>query len=232
MFPISIKPNTSSFCSIALVAGLVLLIFGCASIEQQRAPQWTCDPQADAAVSRQDWEAARLGHETFLEKEPNNCLAIYHLGYITGHLGARDREIELYRQALDCGLNSSDQLYFNLGMALGDMDDLDGALDAFKKAVDLAPDNPDNHFGQGLMAQAAGQASLAEDALKQTLDLAPDHSEARLLLAQLYLDQSRWDEARFHLQAVLEASPSHPEAMDLWRTMISRQREAYDFPRP
>lgn len=232
MFRIGIKPNSSGCGSIAVVVGLTLLIFGCASIQQQRAPEWTCDSQADAAVAQQNWEAARLGHEALLEKEPNNCLAIYHLGYITGHLGARLREIDLYRQALDCGLNSSDQLYFNLGMALGDVDDLGGALDAFKKAVELAPDNPDNHFGLGLMAQAAGRGTLAEDALQRTLDLAPDHPEARLLLAQLYLNQSRWDEARFQLEAVLKAYPSHPEAMDLWQTMVSRQREAYDFPRP
>lgn len=207
---------------------LALIFLGCATTQGPQPLDWQCDSRADDAVTSGQWEAARSGHQALLLKDPQNCLALYHLGYIWGRLEARAREIDYYQQAISCGYVRDDQLYFNLGMALGDMNDPDGALAAFDRAVAIDPGNADNHFGQGIMAQAAGQEMLAESALQKAVSLAPQHWEARLLLVQIYLDRSSWAEARSQLEAVLTGKPNYPDALNLWQTMLSRQREAYD----
>lgn len=215
--------------SFPAVAFLLMLVFtGCATTGAPPALDWTCDAEADAAVEEGRWEEARSGHEALLLQDPGNCLAIYHLGYILGRLGMRAEEIDHYHQAISCGYRQDDQLYFNLGMALGDMDDMEGALAAFNKAVAINPRNAENYFGKGLMAWSTGQDAVAERAFLKAVALSPGHVDAHLMLARMYLDLSRWADARLQLETVLEGDPENPDALDLWETMEARQREAYD----
>jgi tetratricopeptide (TPR) repeat protein len=210
---------------------LFLLLAGCAVPSNQPQPEtWHGDPQADAAVKSGDWQRAREEHEALLAGQPNNCLAIYHLGYIWGRLGDRAKEIQLYQKAVACGYVKDDRLFFNLGMALGDTDQFARALVAFEQAVAIAPNNADNHFGLGMMARAVGKDKTAEKALRQAVALAPRHWDARLALAQLYLDQSRWAEGRAELEFILKEDPQNSEALALWQTMLSRQRRLFDAP--
>jgi tetratricopeptide (TPR) repeat protein len=212
---------------IILVFCLMALLMGCATL-QGPPQQQACDPQADAAVTDGQWETALSAHEALLAREPHNCLAMYHLGYIWGRMDERAKEIDLYRQAIACGYDGDAQLYFNLGMALGDTGELEGALGAFERAVAIDPRDAENYFGLGLMAQASGRDAQAEEALRKAIVLSPVHIEARLLLSRIYLDQSRWTEARGQLETVLRQEPGHPEAEDLWQIMIQRQRETYN----
>lgn len=218
--------STRSFLAVAFL--MMLMFTGCATTRTPPAREWTCDTAADAAVAEGRWEQARSSHEALLLQDPGNCLAIYHLGYILGRLGMRAEEIDRYRQAIACGYRQDDQLYFNLGMALGDMDDMEGALAAFDRAVAINPRNAENHFGKGLMAWSSGHDAMAERAFLKVVTLSPGHVDAHLMLARLYLDESRWPDARRQLEAVLEREPGNPEALELWETMAARQREAYD----
>ena len=185
------------------------------------------DPLSQAIESG-DWETARLHYEQVLAKNPMDCRAIYHLGYIWGQLANRVNEIRNYEQAVDCGYTTDDRLFFNLGMAYADQGDLERAASAFERAVAVQPGNADNYFGLGLMEQAMGRSEQAESTWKQALAKDPDHWESRLALAQLYLDQSRWEEAREQLDAVDKGDPENPEAQDLLQTLTSRQALDYE----
>jgi tetratricopeptide (TPR) repeat protein len=227
-----ITSSTWSIFVLATALCIVWLLAGCAGIQARPEPRWGCSPEADAAVEKGDWEAAREAHETLLDQTPDNCLALYHLGYIWGRLGSRDEEIAHYHKAEACGYVHDGQLYFNLGMALADINDIDGAIAAFEQAVALDPRNADHYFGWGLVAQADGRDDLAERVLLEAVDLMPRHREARLVLARIYLDQSRWADARAQLEAVIGQDADNPEARDLWQTMEARRRESRDDRRP
>ena len=185
--------------------------------------QWSCDPQADQAVADGDWEQARLRHQALLSADPGNCLAIYHLGYIWGRLGDREQEIEHYNWAAACGYDHDDQLYFNLGMAYADVDQMESALGAFKRATMLKPNSADNQFGLGLIAVSAGRPDLARQALTTAIGLDPRHWDARIELARLELDQGRLDEARIQLDAVQKGAPDHEELQALWHIYNDRR---------
>lgn len=186
-------------------------------------PTWRCDPASDEAVEKGEWEKAITGHEAFLARSPNNCLALYHLGYIWGQIRDRQREIHYYREALKCGYTDDDRLYFNLGMALADEGDLDQAEAAFKKAIEMDPETPDNHFGLGLVYMARSERLAAEKAWLDSVAADPEFWEARLALVRLYLEQSRWDEAREQLDAIEAGDPDNEEAKELRQLLRSRQ---------
>lgn len=186
-----------------------------------------CDEAIDAAVETGDWNKALVGHQQLLAKSPDNCLAMYHTGYIWGQLRDRQREINYYRKALACGYNDDDRLYFNLGMALVDTGDLENASQMFQSALAINPRGADSYFGLGMIAQAKGDSRAAEDAWLKSISVDPHHREARLSLALFYMDQSRWQEAHRQLEAILKDDSKDEEARELLQELQSRQRLEY-----
>ena len=220
--------------SIWLTVMILMLLWGggCASMGTSSGTpvprKWRCDAIADAAVEREEWDLALTRHRILLEREPLNCLAIYHLGYIQGKLGHRQEETLHYEEAIQCGLDTDDQLYFNLGMAYGEMDQTDEALSAFERAVSLNSRNAENYFGLGLVANWAGRIDRAEAALIQAIDREPRHWEARLLLTRIYLDGGRLDAARSHLEYLTQHVPENAEVEELRKLYEDRRITAYE----
>jgi tetratricopeptide (TPR) repeat protein len=217
-----------------LTAMLILWFWvgGCASVGTTPGTsvqkEWRCDEIADAAVQRQEWGLALSRHQALLGKAPSNCLAIYHLGYIQGNLGDRHEETVQYEKAIQCGLDTDDQLYFNLGMAYAETDRMEEALAAFERAVSLNGQNAENFFGLGMVAKWAGQTDRAKTALHQALELDPQHWEARILLTRIYLDEGRLDAAQPHLEYLLGHVPENPEVKALQKIYEDRRITAYE----
>ncbi len=210
------------------MALLAAVFMGCATFSGPPGEtRWQCDPAADAAVEQGQWEAAAEAHERLLEREPGNGLALYHLGYLKGKMGDREAEIDYYLEAIESGYDQDDQLYFNLGMAYGDLDPT-AASEAFERAVELDPNSADNHFGLALMADTLGRTEQAVQALKTALELQPDHLDAMLLLARIDLDLSRWTEAAELLDRVLELDPSNEDAQELIEILNFRRHVQYE----
>ncbi len=67
-----------------------------------------------------DYEAGILLHQHFLEKEPTNGLALYHLGYAYGQTGDHVKEVLYYEKAVSLGF-SEYHIFFNMGMAYGEL---------------------------------------------------------------------------------------------------------------
>jgi tetratricopeptide (TPR) repeat protein len=209
--------------------GMTLTIAAC-SLMPVRSPQpgWVCDAEADAAVRSRQWQLALQLHHRFLESEPDNCLALYHLGYILGKLDQRRQEVETYERAVACGYSNDDRIFFNLGMAFVEISKPDKALAALERAIQLNPGNAENHFGLGYIAHLAGHGTRAVKALQKAIDLSEDHLDARNLLAGIYLDQGLLDEAKAQLQEIQRREPDNDEARRLWKIYEDRVMTAYD----
>ncbi len=220
--------NKSALILLVLVCGLLLT--ACATTTPTVQTDRECHPGIDAAVQTGDWEAARLAHERFLAENPDNCLAMYHLGYIWGQIGDRAQEVQFYEAATECGYTDDDRLYFNMGMAYADLGNVAEASRALERATQLRPQHADNHFGLGLMHQLAGRSDEAEASLLNALNLDQTHEDARLALIRLYLDQSRWDDARQNLRQIKAEDPGFEEAKALWQILESREAAEYGHP--
>ena len=222
--------RTRSFFSLG---GILLLCWGCAfvgPVSQPAEQQWSCDPRADAAVHREDWPQALKLHLAFLEKNPVNGLAYYHLGYIRGRLGDRAMEAADYERAAACGYGKDDQLFFNLGMAYIELNQPESAIGAFQRAVDLNPGSAENHYGWGMATLSAGRTAQARAAFTRALERDSRHVGAHMQLARSLLDEGRLEEGRSHLETLLRIVPQDEEVLELVRRYKARNAIRYTMP--
>jgi tetratricopeptide (TPR) repeat protein len=94
------------------------------------------------------------------------------------------------------------------------------ALEAFTKAVTLAPQEPSLWTAKGLTAFMLGQAKVAEDAFTRALALNPRFGDASILLGELQHQSGRVDEAIATYEAALAHSPHNralSDRLEQWR---------------
>jgi len=203
------------WCMIGLMLG-----GACSRGIVQEAPplqrQWECDKEADEAMKQRNYGRALLLHHRFLEKEPANGRALYHLGYAYGQTGDHRNEAAYYEKAIKLGF-MEEAIFFNLGMAYGELNQMEQSIGAFKKAVSLHPHSADSHFGLALAYHRAALDTLAEEEFLDALKLDPTHVDARLYLSVLYADQGVLQKACEHLQMILDIDPSNRRARQFLR---------------
>ncbi len=145
---------------------------------------WTCDAKADAALKRGDYELSMVLHEQLLRKDPENALAMYHLGYCHGQLENHEGEVTFYEKAVSSGLRDSN-LFFNLGMAYGEMNDLAKANSAFLEAIEIDPENLEARMQLAILFVDIGDAANAADQLESILEIDPNNKMAKDLLNKI-----------------------------------------------
>jgi tetratricopeptide (TPR) repeat protein len=223
------KQNISGWVGLLVLLWVSAGVWACAALPPAASKDnRTCNAEADAAVASGQWWQAAERHQQVLGQDPSNCLAMYHLGYIWGQLDDHAKEIAWYNKAITCGYADNDELFFNLGMAYADTGQTKEALGAFKRAIQLNPAKVDNHFGLAMAAQVAGDSAGAEQALKQAIAVSPNYWDARILLAKIYLEQGRLEEARLQLELVLAHEPENEEAKDLYQLYKERQMTSFE----
>jgi tetratricopeptide (TPR) repeat protein len=202
-------------CSLAFALSAVCVGAGCSKVFLGKKPDveenWTCDNEADEAMKRTDYAAGIFLHERFLEKDPENALALYHLGYAYGQIGEHLSEVAHYEKAIAFGYKR-DLIFFNLGMAYGELDQTQKSINAFKQALEMNPDSADNHLGLAMAYQKSAADKLAEEEFLKAIDIDPQQVEARLLLSLLYADWGELQKAADQLREVLEIDPTNARA--------------------
>jgi tetratricopeptide (TPR) repeat protein len=139
-------------------------------------------------------------------------------------------------------LNSkSVQTLINLGMIYiqeseglkGDGEDaigklLDQALDVLEEAVKLGPRSAMAYYFLGAANYKSSFFEEAEAALKKARELNPNLSAARLILANVYVKQNRWQDVLDNLSAYLQENPNANDrvAVEEMRGRIAKTLEA------
>lgn len=212
---------------IGLFLSVVVLVagFGCSKNVGNKGSRsietWTCDEQADRAMKREDYETGILLHQRFLENEPKNGLALYHLGYAYGQTGEHAKEVFHYEKAIELGFVEADDIFFNLGMGYLELNEIEKSVQAFKKALDIDAGSADNHFGLAVALQINSDDNLAEAAFLRAINIDPRHLEARLHLSMLYVDLGQRQKALEQLRKILEIDPTHSMARQFLKNIES-----------
>jgi len=204
-----------SLCGLMFSLSAVCVGAGCSKVLSGKSAEpvkgWTCDKEADEAMKRNDYEAGISLHERFLEKEPENALALYHLGYAYGQIGEHLREVSYYEKAIALGFRE-EGMFFNMGMTCCEIGQAEKATSAFKEALKINPGSADNHFGLGMAYHITVTNGLAEEELLKAIEIDPRHADARLLLSLLYADWGELQKAAGQLRKVLEIDPTNDRA--------------------
>ena len=181
------EDSFKGFCCCIFLFFLFSLVqgAGCTQVPAEKPPRsektLTCDPLADEAIEEDDYETGIRLHQQLLEKEPENRLALYHLGYAYGHMGDHQKEVFYYEQAIALGLKD-ESVFYNLGLAYGDLDQLENAIHAFKEAIAIEPGNLNVRYDLSRLYIATGDFQKARDQLHQILKVDPSNMDAKELL--------------------------------------------------
>lgn len=119
----------------------------------------------------------------------------------------------------------------DLGVALENMEDYDGAAQAYAAAAALEPENPIYHFNQGAVAQAQGRGNDAANHYLDTLEREPMFAEAYYNLGTLFYEAGHPEIAAEHYANALKARPHYAEAasnLGLTLRRLDRMDEAIE----
>ncbi len=85
------------------------------------------------------------------------------------------------------------------------------AIKAYKKALDLSPDNPDYLTNLGVAYYVAGQLDNSEKTLRKAVEKAPDDPTANYLLGVTLLQKGHIDDALSQFKKANSLDPNMPE---------------------
>ncbi len=85
-------------------------------------------------------------------------------------------------------------------------------MDAYGKAVDLAPERAEGYAGRGLALLDLGRGPQAEASFQQALRLNPHYGVALMGMAETYRSLGKKEEAISYYQKYLDAIPNGSEA--------------------
>jgi tetratricopeptide (TPR) repeat protein len=108
--------------------------------------------------------------------------------------------------------------YENLGQALRERADLDGAIANYEQALQLLPPNSPGHESVirdslGLIIERKGRPEEAESYFADAVRLSPRFAEAQTNLGNALAAQGKFDEAIVHYRAALVLKPALTEAL-------------------
>jgi superkiller protein 3 len=167
--------------------------------------------QAQAAIDKNDFEAAIPPLQKFLAEKPDVAFAHFQLGYVFTALKKNDEARAEYERAVTLDPKTA-EAWLNLGLLVMDSDPT-GAVKALKKAVELLPAQSRPRFLLGIAQERAGDLKGATESLEGATHLDPNDLETRARLANIYLQQKQYKEAENESRAALNIDPKQPAAL-------------------
>ncbi len=141
-----------------------------------------------------DWEIIRYKFELATKVRPSFTLAYNNLGVAYTRLGKLNLAEEAYLKVLEID-PKSDATYHNLGNFKMRRRDFVGALHEYDLAVDIEKRNPYLYYHRGVAQYRLNDFEAAKNSFKKAISLERDYIEPRNLLAQVYTQLGRHEEA-------------------------------------
>ncbi|MBN1900486.1 tetratricopeptide repeat protein [Candidatus Sumerlaeota bacterium] len=144
-----------------------------------------------------------------LEHQPQNSRAYLNLGIIYLEQGRKQDAIDIYEEALGCGIDTTEgaRVHANLAHLLLDQDQFEKAWEHYEKAVVSDPEGDVfmNYFGIDLGRR--GRIREAETAFRKALEANPRNYSAHNNLGKILEILNKKQEARKHYEEALRLKP-------------------------
>jgi tetratricopeptide (TPR) repeat protein len=150
---------------------------------------------------------ARQAFLALLNLDPRDSRAQNNLGLIYETDGRPSAAIDAYRKAIAwqaLSQHPSEQPYVNLGNLLMEQGQINEALPALERAVELAPNNAFCHMTLGIAYRQLHKLDQAQRELERATQLDPDNPTAHYQLGRVYKDQHALDCARKEFEKTAE----------------------------
>jgi tetratricopeptide (TPR) repeat protein len=177
---------------------LLLLALCCvrAAAQQLPEPKLTPAPTTEAQLAairagvalheRGDFDGAIRKYESVLAENPSNVTALYELGFSYYAKKEYKNALEVAYRGAGYQSNQLAGFYLLIGNNLDLAGEPDKAIEVYKKALKLFPDDGLLHYNLALTYRNKGKLDEAKKSLKAGLAAAPEHASSHLMLALIF----------------------------------------------
>jgi tetratricopeptide (TPR) repeat protein len=155
-------------------------------------------------------EEAEAGFRRLLDLDPRNSRALFMLAEIHSVRKDYTEAVELLNRAQETGAERAPT--FNLmAECLIELDRLDEAEAAVRKAIELQGDLRTAHFNLALIREASGDPAGAIRAYETEIEISPQDHKSHFNLAKLYAGAGNLQKTIEHFRKSIEIDPSFAE---------------------
>ncbi len=181
------------------------------TVQKVRNPLNDLLDEAQAALDRNDYNAAIPPLERFIAEKPDVAFAHFQLAYAYTGLKRMEEAQAEYEKCVSLDPKLS-EAQLNLGILLLDKNAA-AAVAPLRKAVELVPSQSRPRYLLGLAEERSGDLKGAADSLEGASRLDPKDVESLIELGRIYMKDNRPAEAEAKFRAALGLQPKSPEAL-------------------
>ena len=168
----------------------------------------------ETKIAQNEWDQAIQLAQTQIQQQPNRADYRLALAKIYFRAGKYNESSAQYQSLIDKNPKVAD-LYVRLGEAKSNGKDLNGAIEAFKKAREIEPTNYLPVLELALLYNRAGRDEDARKTYEEVIKLQPDNVEALNNLAYIKADSGiDLDQALAYAQRAQQKRPNDPNVVD------------------
>jgi Flp pilus assembly protein TadD len=192
------------------------------STQKVRNPLNDLLDEAQAALDKNDYNAAIPPLQKFIAEKPDVAYAHFQLAYAYTALKQTDEARAEYEKcvALDPKMAEAQ---LNLGILLLEKDA--AAVAPLSKAVELLPSQSRPRYLLGLAQERSGDMKGAAESFEGATRLDPKDGEALLELGRIYIKDNRAAVAEAKFRAALSLEPKSPEALQGLALSLDAQKK-------
>lgn len=153
-----------------------------------------------------NYPLAKTEFEKVLKLNRKDGLALFHLGNVEVLLHNRQRGLELFKQAIECGYEDA-QVYYSLGLFYEDDEKYDLALLNYSKAIKTDENRPDVRVKKARLLLKMDKVNEALQTLDELILACPDIFEGYHFKFVTLESLKRYDEAEKVIRDALELFP-------------------------
>jgi Flp pilus assembly protein TadD len=193
------------------------------STQKVRNPLNDLLDEAQAALDKNDYNAAIPLLQKFIAEKPDVAWAHFQLGYAYTALKQTDQARAEYEKAVTLDPKMT-EAQLNLGILLLEKEPA-AAVEPLRKAVESLPSQSRPRYLLGLALERTGDWQGAADSFEGAARLDPKDEDALTELARIYLKHNRAADAEAKFRAALAIDPKSPEALQGLALSLDEQKK-------
>jgi Flp pilus assembly protein TadD len=194
-----------------------------ASTQKVRNPLNDLLDEAQAALDKNDYNAAIPPLQKFIAEKPDVAFAHFQLAYTYTALKQTDEARAEYEKCIALDPKMA-EAHLNLGILLLEKDAA-AAVTPLSKAVELLPSQSRPRFLLGLAQERSGNMKGAAESFEGASRLDPKDTESLIELGRIYVKDNRPADAEGKFRAALEVEPKSVEALQGLALSLDAQKK-------
>jgi len=193
------------------------------STQKVRNPLNDLLDEAQAALDKNNYEAAVPPLQKFIAQKPDVAFAHFQLAYTYTALKRGDDAQAEYEKCISLDPKMA-EAYLNLGILLLEKNPAQAAS-PLRKAVELLPAQSRPRYLLGVAEQQSGDLPGAAESFEGASRLDPKDLDSLVHLGEVYLKANRPADAERKFRAALDLAPKSPEALQGLALCLEEQKK-------